>query len=101
MIRIAFTLCLLISLGAYAQYYYKDLVTTRQTNEKTASYKAAKVQSVNITSVEKTGEQTEDFSGSQKISSDFTRIYPDFSTPGNATIASRQARGRRKRPGAS
>jgi hypothetical protein len=81
MIRIASVLCLLISLQVNAQYYYKDLITTRQTIEKNAAYKLAKVQTVSVVSYEENGQRMEDFNGTQTISTDYTKITTTLKTP--------------------
>lgn len=83
MIRITSILCLLFSLNAKAQYFYKDLVTARQTMEKKASYKSQKVQSVNVISYENNGQPTEDFAGRQAVSGNYTRIITTLKTPLN------------------
>lgn len=79
--RIIGTLCLLISLGANAQYYYKDIIVSKQTIETAAKYRSQKIRSVTVVSFENTGDRTEDFAGSQTISPDYTRITTTFKTP--------------------
>jgi hypothetical protein len=74
-------LCLLISIGANAQYYYKDITGPQQTMERAANYKNHKIHSVNVASYEFDGERTEDFNGLQTISADYTRITTSFKTP--------------------
>lgn len=74
-------LCLMISISAKAQYYYKDIVGPRQTMEKTAKYKNQKIHSVKVASYEFDGERTEDFNGTQIISSDYSRVTTSFKTP--------------------
>ena len=81
MIRLTSILCLMISIGANAQYYYKDIISPRQTMEKAAIFKNQKIHSVNVYSYEYTGERTEDFNGTQTISSDYSRISTSFKTP--------------------
>ena len=81
MIRIICTLCLLFSFSAHAQYYYKDIIGPSQTMERTAKLKSHKIHSVSISSFENTGEQTEDFTGSQNISQDYARITTTLKTP--------------------
>lgn len=81
MIRFTTILFLFFSVGAQAQYYYKDLITSLQTMERTAGYKTQKVRNVNVISIENTGERTEDFSGTQTISSDFKKVVTSFNTP--------------------
>lgn len=81
MIRLTSMLCLLISFGANAQYYYKDITGPTQTMEKAAKLKSQKVHSVNVVSYEPDGEPTQDFNGNQNISSDYSRITTSFKTP--------------------
>lgn len=81
MIRLTSMLCLLISLGANAQYYYKDITGPAQTMEKAAKLKSQKVRTVNVISYEPDGEPTQDFNGIQTISSDYSRITTSFKTP--------------------
>lgn len=79
--RLIGTLCLLVSLSANAQYYYKDITVSRQTIATNARYKTQKIRSVEVISYENNGERTQDFSGTQIISSDYTRITTSFNTP--------------------
>ena len=81
MIRLTTMLCLLISIGADAQYYYKDIISPAQTNERINQYRKQRVRTVNVVSFENNGERTEDFAGSQNISSDYKRITTSFNTP--------------------
>ena len=74
-------LCLIISLGANAQYYYKDITGPIQTMEKAAKYKSQKIHSVNVVSYDFDGERTEDFNGTQTISTDYSRVITSFKTP--------------------
>ena len=74
-------LCLLISIGANAQYFYKDITGPQQTMDRAASYKNHKIHSVSVASYEFDGERTEDFNGIQTISADYTRITTSFKTP--------------------
>lgn len=83
MIRITSILCLLFSVGANAQYFYKDLVTARQTMDKTSLYKSQKIQSVNVMSYEKNGQPTDDFSGNQLVSGNYTKVVTTLKTPLN------------------
>ena len=81
MIRLTTMLCLIISLGANAQYYYKDITGPIQTMEKAAKYKSQKIHSANVVSYEFDGERTEDFNGTQTISTDYSRVITSFKTP--------------------
>ena len=64
MIRITSMLCLLISIGARAQYYYKDITGPIQTMEKAAKLKSQKIHTVSVMSYEPDGEPTDGSSGS-------------------------------------
>ena len=81
MIRLTSMLCLIFSIGANAQYYYKDITGPIQTMEKAAKYKSQKIRSVNVSSYEFDGERTEDFNGTQIISADYSRLTTSFKTP--------------------
>ncbi len=50
-----------ISFGAQSQYYYKDIVGTREANDLIASYKKANLRSVEIISIEANGSPSKDF----------------------------------------
>lgn len=80
MTRLSGLLCLLISFTANAQYYYKDLVVSRQTMEQMRRYKEQKIRNVSVTSYESNGERTEDFFGSQTLADNYTRINTMFKT---------------------
>jgi hypothetical protein len=81
MIRLTCIICLLISLSAKAQYYYKDIVVPAQTMEKRSQYKSQKIRTVSVFSYENNGERSADFSGTQTISSDFREVNTSFNTP--------------------
>jgi hypothetical protein len=49
--------------------------------ERTAGYKSQKIRSVKVTSLENNGERTQDFSGTQTISSDYKTVVTSFNTP--------------------
>lgn len=83
MIRITSIICLLFSLNTNAQYFYKDLVTARQTMEKMSLYKSQKIQSVNVVSYESNGQPTENFSGNQQVSGNYTKVVTTITTPLN------------------
>lgn len=63
-----------------AQYYYKDILTPRQTMEQLKKYKENKIRLISVMSYESSGERTEDFSGTQTISDNFTKIKTQFQT---------------------
>ncbi len=53
-----------------AQYYYKDLVTTRQNERRWSLYKENRVKSVKLSSFERDGKPAEDFTGDQEVSAE-------------------------------
>jgi YD repeat-containing protein len=57
-----------------AQYYYKDLILTKQTTEKRKTYKEAGIKSVKLNSFESNGRPTEGFNCEQAIAGDFSTI---------------------------
>jgi hypothetical protein len=66
---------ILILAGIYcpagAQYYYKDIVAPRQTQDTWKAYRSSKVSKVNILSTEPDGSPTPGFACSQTISPDY------------------------------
>jgi hypothetical protein len=75
--RKIFSGCLLliaVSHVTIAQFYYKDLVNTRQNTAQWRLYRAGKVRSVRLTSLEKDGQPTEGFVGEQDVTADVSRI---------------------------
>jgi hypothetical protein len=65
-----------------AQYYYKDLVTTRQNEARWRLYKDNHVKSVKLNSFERDGSPTEGFTGDQEVSGD--RLTTHTKATGNA-----------------
>src|SRR5215813_9623149 len=65
---------LLVTINSYCQYYYNDIVTTRQTNEQYSLLKKNHVQQVSAKSYEADGELTTDFVLEQKITADASEI---------------------------
>jgi len=73
--RLMTTILLLnIAFSSMGQYYYKDIIVTRQTSAKRNLYQNQKVKSVKLTSVEGNGEPTPGFDCRQTISNDFSEI---------------------------
>lgn len=62
------------SFPAFSQFYYKDQVVTRQSMQQLQQYKAAKVKAVKLTSYESDGSASDDFSGEQSVSSNYTLV---------------------------
>jgi hypothetical protein len=71
---IALAVCLCLLQGAVAQYYYKDLVTHRQTLDQYQLMKKTKVGQVTLTSFEGSGERTEDFSCDQSFNNSYSQL---------------------------
>ncbi|HEY4287460.1 MAG TPA: hypothetical protein VGN00_10225 [Puia sp.] len=65
-----------------AQYYYKDLVTTRQNEARWRLYRDNRVKSVKLSSFERDGSPTEGFAGDQEVSGDHLTTHTKAS--GNA-----------------
>ena len=65
---------LLTAFSAKSQYYYKDIVLTRQNQDNWKSLHDQKVKEVDIQSIDANGEMTPGFSCTQTISSDFSTI---------------------------
>lgn len=57
---------------AKAQFYFKDIISTRQNIAKWQAYKAARVRSVRVSSFEADGQPTDGFQLDQTINSDFS-----------------------------
>jgi hypothetical protein len=67
-------LFLLLSQTTYAQYYYKDIVTTRQTSQLYNLLKAAKVRYIKLSSFEANDMPSEDFFGEQRVIGNYSQI---------------------------
>jgi YD repeat-containing protein len=65
---------LLVVFSAKSQYYYKDIVLTRQNQDNWKLLHGEKVKEVNIQSIDANGEMTPGFSCTQTISPDFSTI---------------------------
>jgi hypothetical protein len=65
---------LLLSHPGQAQFYYKDIVVTKQTADRWKLYRANKVRSVRLSSFENDGQPSEGFEGEQEVSSDLSLI---------------------------
>jgi YD repeat-containing protein len=66
-----------------AQYYYKDIITTRQNIAKWQAYKAARVRSVRLSSLEADGQATEGFQVDMTVNSDFSGMTTHSKTSGS------------------
>jgi YD repeat-containing protein len=67
---------------ANAQYYYKDIIATRQNIAQWQAYKAARVKSVRLGSFEADGQPTEGFLIDQAVSSDYSGMTTHSKTNG-------------------
>ncbi len=72
--KMKFLLLILIDQAGQAQFYYKDLVVTRQTTDRWKLYKSNKVRSVSLSSFESDGQPSDGFEGDQEVSSDYSLI---------------------------
>jgi YD repeat-containing protein len=72
--------------SAVAQYYYKDIVSTKQNMEKWKVFKEMKVKTVTLTSFDANGQPTEGFEGNQQVAADFSTITTN--THSNMTVPS-------------
>lgn len=73
--RFPITILLLMAVcSAKSQYYYKDIVLSKQNQENWKSLKDQKAKEVNIVSLDANDEPTPGFTCTQKISSDFSSI---------------------------
>jgi len=73
-----------------AQYYYKDLLSSRQASMSMAGYKERKIRLININSFESDGQATEDFFCQKKIAKDYASatLYTKTSLNGSSTMQS-------------
>src|ERR1700750_551866 len=65
---------LLVALTLNAQYYYKDILLSRQNQDNWKAFHDKKVREVSIQSIDANNEQTPDFVCVQKVASDFGSI---------------------------
>src|SRR5580704_7754359 len=77
------TLFLILLTGvANAQFYYKDIISTRQNIAKWQAYKAARVRSVRVSSFEADGQPTDGFQLDETLNSDFSGMTTHSKTNG-------------------
>jgi YD repeat-containing protein len=81
---------MLASLSGRAQYFYKDIVLTRQTQDTRKIYSDNKVKKVTILSTERNGEATPGFICTQRIAPDYHSIET-FTKSADVTSSSLQA----------
>src|SRR5579863_2751883 len=68
--------------AANAQFYYKDIISTRQNIVKWQAYKAARVRSVRVSSFEADGRPTDGFQLDETVNSDFSGMVTHSKTTG-------------------
>lgn len=73
---------MLLTGAANAQYYYKDIIATRQNIAQWQGYRDARVKSVHLASFEGNGEPTEGFQVDQTINGDFSGMTTHSKTNG-------------------
>ncbi len=71
---------LIFVVKAGAQYYYKDIILTRQSIENRKAYQQSRIRSVKLNSFESNGQPTEGFQGEQTISNDYSTIITSTSS---------------------
>jgi hypothetical protein len=79
--------CLLLCIitqASKAQFYYKDLLVTRETANRWKLYRDNRVQAVTLTSSEADGKPTEGFMGEQEVAADLSHITTHTKTTGTA-----------------
>jgi hypothetical protein len=79
-----FILLIALTQSCSAQYYYKDVVMTRQNETRWRLYKELRVESVRLSSFERDGSPTEGFTGDQSVSPDGSRITTHTRATGSA-----------------
>jgi len=75
--RIRFSVLIIMMLafsGAKSQYYYKDILLTRQNQDNWKLYQSQKVKEADLQSLESNNEQTPGFTCIQSVSPDFSEI---------------------------
>jgi len=76
-------LLILLTGVANAQYFYKDIIATRQNIAKWQAYKTARVRSVRLSSFEADGQPTEGFQLDQTVNPDFSGMTTHSKTNGS------------------
>lgn len=79
---IASLIGILLTGAANAQYYYKDIVATRQNTAQWQAYKTARVRSVKLNSFEGNGQPTEGFQVDETVNPDFSGMTTHSKTNG-------------------
>src|SRR5450755_552787 len=76
-------LLILLTRVGNTQYYYKDIVATRQNIAQWQAYKTARVRSVRLSSFEGNGQPTEGFQVDQAVNTDFSGMATHSKTNGS------------------
>ena len=76
-------LLIVLTQACAAQYYYKDLVVTKQTAAGWKLYQDNKVRSVTLSSLEGDGQPSEGFACDQQVTGDYSRITTHTHAPGS------------------
>jgi YD repeat-containing protein len=77
--------CLLLCVmtqASQAQYFYKDLIATRENTSHWQSYRDNRVKSVTLSSFEADGKPTEGFVGEKRLTDDYSEITTHTKTSG-------------------
>jgi hypothetical protein len=88
------SLFLSILLGGFftakSQYYYKDIITVKQTATDMAAYKEASVRKIKVKSIEPDGEMNKDFFCEKRISKDYkiSSLYTRSNNTGKSLMES-------------
>jgi len=84
MLKRSFILTLVSALfvsDALAQYYYRDILLSRQSAELISSYKAQRIRTVVLQSFEADGSPTEGFRGRQIVKSNYSQLITEVESP--------------------
>jgi len=66
--------------NSYSQYYYKDIIATREAESRAGLLKKNRIRNVQLNSFEGDGTATEGFTGTQTVSPDFLQITTRLSS---------------------
>jgi|SRR5450432_541710 len=69
-----FLVCMLMAFSVKSQYYYKDILITKQNQENWKTFQIQKVRDIQIQSLDANNEPTPGFTCSQSLSPDFSSI---------------------------
>lgn len=83
---VLFSLSLLGCSGLHAQYYYNDIIGTRETNQQMKTYQANKVRTVSATGYDKQGVKSNDFSEFHEVRENGTALRSSSFAGLNKTV---------------